>query len=102
MNTANTPGSGASSTGGGEPPRTLPNTALTVGIISLVAGWLLALAGAVVGVAAVIAGTVALSHIRQGRAAGRKQALTGIVTGALGIATTLVINALFLLAGGGP
>lgn len=101
MNTAKLPGSGVSSSGG-EPPRTLPTTALTLGIISLVAGWLLALAGAVVGVAAAVAGTVALSHIRQGRAAGRKRALIGIVTGGLGIVTTLVINALFLLVGGGP
>lgn len=81
-----------------EPSKRLPITSLVLGLISIPAALgIMVASGAILGLAAIIVGVVALSHTRRSAAAGSRMAVAGIVTGALGIVSTMALIASFAL-----
>lgn len=83
--------------GNRKPPSAVAaSLASTLGILSIPLGVLLGfLAGILVAVPATILGSIALRHIYQGMAIGRKCALTGVITGVIGITIPLVVMLFF-------
>jgi hypothetical protein len=90
-------------TGGPAPRNGLGLAALILGIIAILTCWIVI--GGVFGLLAIILGALGAGRARRGRATNRGVAITGIVTGAVGLLLTVVIvvtaGTLFVSFGGG-
>jgi hypothetical protein len=69
----------------------LGTAALVLGVLSLLTWFFLI--GGLLGVAAIVLGVMALARVKRGEASNRGMALTGIITGVLGVLLTILVIA---------
>jgi membrane-bound ClpP family serine protease len=89
-------------TGGPAPRNGMGLAALILGVIAILTCWIVI--GGVFGLLAIVLGVLGASRARRGRATNRGVAITGIVTGAIGLVLAIVIlvtaGTLFVSFGG--